>query len=207
MRIRPIGRRSFLAITIAITAPFVASQNAEADDDVLGPAHQLNEGLLQIMKAGQKVPFAQRFETLAPVIDKTFDLPAILKLSVGSAWQLQSPDQQAKLLAAFRRYTVASYVNSFDDFNGQRFLVNPEPRSVGDEQVVRTQIIPASGDSHELDYLMRQGQDGWHIVDVLAGGNVSRVAVQRSDFRQLIRLGGAAALSQSLDAKSETLSN
>jgi phospholipid transport system substrate-binding protein len=54
---------------------------------------------------------------------------------------------------------------------------------------------------------MRQGPAGWRIVDVLADGAVSRVAVQRSDFRQLIRQGGAPGLSQSLNAKFANLSN
>ncbi len=99
------------------------------------------------------------------------------------------------LLQAFRRYTVASYVNSFDDFNGQRFEVKPDTRAVGSgEQVVQTRIIPKHGDTHELDYVMRQGSEGWRAVDVLADGSVSRVAVQRSDFRRLLdpwRRGGA----------------
>jgi phospholipid transport system substrate-binding protein len=43
-------------------------------------------------------------------------------------------------------------------------------------------------------------------VDVLADGAISRVAVQRSDFRQLIKQGGAAALAKSLESKSVDLS-
>ena len=110
------------------------------------------------------------------------------------------------ILKEFRRYTVASYVSSFNGYNGQRFTVNPEPRTVGDEQVVRTKIVPVSGDGHDLDYVMRQGSNGWRIVDVLADGTVSRVAVQRSDFRQLIRQGGVPALGQSLKVKADNLS-
>jgi phospholipid transport system substrate-binding protein len=102
---------------------------------------------------------------------------------------------------------VASYVSSFDGYSGQRFVVNPETRIVGNEHVVRTRIIPVSGDGHDLDYVMRQGSSGWKIVDVLADGAVSRVAVQRSDFRQLIRQGGAPALNRSLKAKADNLSS
>jgi phospholipid transport system substrate-binding protein len=111
------------------------------------------------------------------------------------------------LLDAFRKYTIASYINSFDEYNGQRFLVNPEPRTVGNDQIVRTQIIPTSGEGHKLDYVMREDPSGWRVADVLADGSVSRVAVQRSDFRSLIRRGGAPALAQSLQAKSVNLSD
>jgi phospholipid transport system substrate-binding protein len=201
-----LGRRCVLAIALSLSAS-AWSVTAKAEDPVLVPAHQLIDGLLQIMKAGSTTPFSKRFDMLAPVIDQTFDLTAILQNSVGtSTWQSLSADQRAMLLKEFRRYTIASYVNSFNGYNGQRFTVNPETRIVGDEQVVRTKIVPVSGDGHDLDYVMRQGSSGWRIVDVLADGSVSRVAVQRSDFRQLIREGGAPALGQRLKVKADNLS-
>jgi phospholipid transport system substrate-binding protein len=201
------GRRGIMGLGAAVIS-VCWSLPAMAEDPVLVPAHQLIDGLLRVMKAGGRTSFSERFNMLAPVIDQTFDLTAILQSSVGpGGWQSLPPDQQALLLKAFRQYTIASYVSSFDGFNGQRFTVNPETRSVGNEQVVQTKIIPLTGDGHDLDYVMRQGPAGWRIVDVLADGAVSRVAVQRSDFRQLIRQGGAPALSQSLNAKFATLSN
>ena len=208
MTTRPLGRRSLLTMTAVILGLVASPPRAVADNDVLAPVHRLNDGLLGVMKAGHATPFSQRFDMLAPVIDQTFDLTSILSASVGPlTWQTMPPDQQQALMAAFRRYTVSSYVNSFNDFNGQRFLINPETRSVGDEEVVDTQIIPVSGDKHALDYVMRQTPAGWRIVDVLADGAISRVAVQRSDFRQVIRTGGAPALSQSLKAKTDGLWN
>jgi len=199
------SRRMILTLTMAVLGPAVLPPCAAADEAVLTPAHQLIDGLLRVMKAGHNTPFSQRFSMLAPVIDQTFDLTTILNLSVGATWQSMPPDQQAILLQAFRRYTVSSYVNSFDNYSGQRFVVNPETRTVGNEQVVQTKIIPVAGEGHELDYVMREGPAGWRIVDVLADGAISRVAVQRSDFRQLIRQGGASALAQNLEAKSANL--
>ncbi len=197
-----LGRRGIMAAAAAI---LVHVPRAMADNPVLAPVNQLVDGLLRVMKAGHAVSFSDRFNILAPVIDKSFDLTTILKESVGLTWPSLPPDQQAALEQAFRRYTVASYVNSFDEFNGQRFQVNPETRSVGDDEVVRTRIIPTSGEGHDLDYVMHQGPQGWRIVDVLADGAISRVAVQRSDFRGLIRKGGAPALATSLATKSASL--
>ena len=109
------------------------------------------------MKAGSATPFAQRFATLAPVIDRAFDLSAILQLSVGPAWASLPPDQQATLLTAFRRYTIANYVNSFDNYTGQHFDVLPDTKSLPNgEQLAQTKIVSSSGESHELDYVMRQ---------------------------------------------------
>jgi phospholipid transport system substrate-binding protein len=168
----------------------------------------LVDGLLQIMKAGPGVPFQPRYDMLTPVIDRVFDLDAILRASVGLSWSSLPPDQQDMLRSAFRRYTAASYVNSFDHFDGQRFTVEPQPRPAGNgEQIVLTRIIPRSGDGHEIDYVMRNTPAGWRAVDVLADGAVSRVAVQRSDFRHLLSRGGAPALANSLASKSLDLSD
>jgi phospholipid transport system substrate-binding protein len=201
-----LGRRAILTMSVAILVPIAFLSHANADNVVLAPIHRLNEGLLRVMKVGHSASFSQRFDMLAPVIDETFDLATILKESVGASWQSLPADQLETLSKAFRRYTIASYVNSFDEYNGQRFLINPETRIVGNDQVVRTKITPASGDGHELDYVVREGPAGWRVVDVLADGAISRVAVQRSDFRRLIRQGGASALAQNLEAKAASLS-
>jgi phospholipid transport system substrate-binding protein len=199
-------RRGILAMAGVILLPVAVSPHAYADGTALGPIHQLIEGLLRIMKAGKATPFSQRFDMLAPVIDQTFDLTTILKASVGATWDTLPHDQQTTLLRAFRRYTVASYVSGFDEDN-ERLVVNPEPRTAGNEQVVRTKIVLSSGEEHELDYVMRQGPVGWRVVDILVDGAISRVATQRSDFRQLIKEGGAPALAQSLETKSAYLSH
>jgi phospholipid transport system substrate-binding protein len=53
---------------------------------------------------------------------------------------------------------------------------------------------------------MRQMSGSWQVEDVLADGTISRVAVQRSDFRRLLSQGGSAALVVSLQSKVAQLS-
>lgn len=201
-----LGRRSILAMAAPILAFVAVPPHAHADSAAVAPIHQLIDGLVRVMKAGRATPFSQRFDMLAPVIDQTFDLTTILKASVGATWDTLPHDQQATLLKAFRRYTIASYVNGFDEDN-EHFVVDPEARIDGDEQIVRIRIIPDSGEVHKLDHVMQRGPASWRVVDILADGAISRVAVQRSDFRQLIRQGGPSALAQSLENKSTDLSD
>ncbi len=204
MRTAYCGRRAAIGgIFLFAALPARALDTAA----VIAPIQQLIGGLLDIMKAGAGTPFPRRFDMLAPIIDRTFDLSVILEESVGPSWPALPPEQQQLLTDAFRRYTVASYVNSFNEYNGERFEVIPETRVVGTQQIVQTRIIPQSGDIHELDYVMRQGQAGWRVVDVLADGTISRIAVQRSDFRRLLTRGGAQALADSLRSKSAVLSD
>ena len=142
------------------------------------PIEQFLTGLIEIMKAGKVAPFRQRYDKIAPVIGRAFDLEVIVRQVVGSRWAALPSDEQAALGDAFRRYTVASYVSNFDDYSGERFEVLPGVAGVGDGRVVKTQIVTASGQPHLLAYVIRQAAGGWRIVDVLAEGSISRVAAQ-----------------------------
>lgn len=204
-----IARRKLLRASLGLVAaaPLVPRPAmAQANSAITAPIAALDNGLLTVMRAGQATPFPQRFATLQPVIVRTFDLPAILRLSVGLKWDELPPPQRDQLLSVFRNYTVASYVANFNSYNGERFEIMPNVRSSGEDRIVATQIIPASGAPTRLDYVMRQGDAGWQAVDVLLDGSISRVAVQRSDFRSLIGSNNATGLIASLQKKVVDLS-
>ena len=199
--------RTLLGGTLLAAAGLPLSAGAVDTGAVVAPIKQLCDGLLAVMHAGEATPFAKRFDMLTPAVENAFDLDAILQVSVGPTWGSLPADQKAMLEAAFRRYTIASYVNSFDNYTGQRFEVSSELRGLPNgEEEVNSRIIPRSGDPHDLDYVMRQNPQGWRAVDVLLDGTISRVAVQRSDFRSLLTHGGAEALAKSLLAKTVDLS-
>jgi phospholipid transport system substrate-binding protein len=204
-----IGRRllPILAMIVALAGVGRAA-SAAGDPAVIAPIQGLCDSLITVMKAGSaKAPFGQRFDMLAPAVDRALDIGTILQVSVGSMWNTLSADQHSALLDAFRRYTINSYLSSFDSFNGQKFIVDPNLRTVGANQIVQTKIVPVSGDSHSLDYVMRQTGPDWKAVDVLAEGAISRVATQRSDFRSLVMRGGSDALLASLQKKAADLAS
>ena len=193
-------RRGLLGLALA---GFTASRLAMAADpaEVTAPIQALNDALIQVMKAGKRTSFRDRFHRLAPAVDRAFDLPGILRVSVGPQWASIDPVQQATLLKVFRSFTVASYVANFDSYDGQSFTIAPQLRATGANQVVGTTII-SGNEKDRIDYVMHQDAGGaWKVVDVLLDGTISRVAVQRSDFRAQLAQGGAAALIVSLQAK------
>jgi phospholipid transport system substrate-binding protein len=208
---RAVSRRSLLrtvilgAVAAALLPRPAAAQLAGAD--AAAPVQRLTAALLAIMKSGQRTSFQQRFEMLVPVVEQTFDLQAVLTLSVGPRWASLSADEQARLMTAFRRYTVANYVANFDAFSGQSFVVSPDARSLANgDRIVQTTIGSPGEAGHTLGYVMRQTPSGWKAVDVLADGAISRVAVHRSDFRNVLASGGGAALVTTLERKASDLS-
>jgi phospholipid transport system substrate-binding protein len=169
------------------------------------PIITLYDALDSARRAGRGKPFRQRFDALAPVIEQVFDLETILKVSVGLRWNSLDASARSALSEAFRRFTIASYVANFDKYDGGSFEVLPTLRVVGNDQVVQTRIVPANGSPMPIDYVMQNGSAGWRVVDVLLNGSISRVAVQRSDFRGLLASGDTAALIESLQKKTADL--
>jgi phospholipid transport system substrate-binding protein len=74
------------------------------------------------------------------------------------------------------------------------------------EVVVQSRLLRIDGSSIALDYIMLRGSAGWQAVDVLTGSSLSRVAVQRSDFRKLLTTGGVPAVVADLGHKIADLS-
>jgi len=201
-----IVRRTMLSLAIGgfLAGSFLSRGAAAAD--ATAPIAALNDGLISSMRDGRATPFQQRYARLGPLVDRAFDLKTILQASVGARWSSLPPDQQARLLTLFRAFTVASWVSNFSAYDGEQFELSPTTRASGAEQVVETRLVPPKGDAIRIDYVMRSAPDGWRAVDVLLDGSISRVAVQRSDFRKLLDPGDASALIASLEKKVSDLS-
>jgi phospholipid transport system substrate-binding protein len=195
--------RRIAACALACMAAGAGAAWAQGADPT-APVAALDQALLTAMKNGAK-PFPSRYEALAPVVDHTFNLQQILQTIVGLRWSSIPADQQQKLLAVFRAYTIANYASNFDSDSGVQIRILPETRSVGADRVVETQIVPTSGDPTRIDYVMRQFPSGWQAIDVLEAATISQAAVQRSDFRSLLA-GGADKLTASLQQKVDALS-
>ncbi len=169
------------------------------------PITTLDAALVTALKTGSQ-PFPARYAALAPAVDQAFNLPQVLQTVVGLRWASIPADQQKTLLATFRAYTISNYASNFTNGATTQIKLLPETRTIGADRVVETEIVPVTGDSTRLDYVMRQGTGGWQAVDVLEQGTISQVAVQRSDFRSLLSAGGAQKLTASLQAKIDTMS-
>jgi phospholipid transport system substrate-binding protein len=202
----PVPRRTLLvAAGLGILAA-PGSAGADTLPDAAVPIQGMCDALLTIMKAGRGTSFTQRFEMLAPAVDRALDLPIILRVAVGPRWGESTPEQQLNLLSAFRSYTIATYVANFDKYSNDKFEISPELRALGNgEQIVHTTFVPESGDTHVIDYVTHQTDGAWKAVDVLLDGTISRVAVLRSDFRHLLVEGGFQALLVDLRQKSADL--
>lgn len=198
------GRRRFLTLAIAALTVRAGDALGEQAAPAARTIQYFYGTLIRVMQAGRMTPFTKRYQMLAPALEQAFDMMAIARAAVGLGWSTFSPAEQSQVLAAFRRYTVATWVSNFDSYTGQRLEVSPTPRSAGSALVVHTEIVPRSGSPRTIDYVMRQANGAWKVVDVLLDGTISQVSVLRSDFSALAAQG-ATTLAARLDRKTADL--
>lgn len=184
------------ALALFVAAPLAA----QAGDPARAPVQTLDDGLLAIMKGGRTLGTAGRAARIAPVVDQTFDIPLITRLSVGPDWLKVAPADQSALVAAMRRLTVAQYASNFDSYGGESFKIDPNVETRGTDKVVRTTLAAPKGDPVSIGYRLRQSGGSWKIVDVYYKNAISQLATRRADFASIFAKGGAKALISHLDA-------
>jgi len=151
--------------------------------------NSLHATLLKGMREGDKIGFQGRFKLLAPVINRTHDLSFIAHTILGKLWTKLDREQQHIFIGTFRKLSISTYAGWFKNYEGERFEFIEKKTMPRNQILVRSRLIKANGDTVSLDYILRQGKEGWHIINILADG-VSDLALKRVEYRSILRKKG-----------------
>ena len=178
----------------------VHAATATGGDTVQG----LYDALLSTMKNGRTLGQSGRFTQLEPVIRRSFDIPTMARLSVGSSWAGMSEAQRQQVTESFGRYISAIYADRFDSYAGQKLQVTGEqPNGAG--VMVKSQIIKANGEPVNINYMMRRSGEDWLISDIYLDGAISEVGTRRSEFAAILKNDGIDGLIAALNRKADML--
>jgi phospholipid transport system substrate-binding protein len=200
-----ISRRFILAAALAAAAALPLRLAAAESSSPAATVSSFYDTLLGVMKEGPALGFRGRVDRLAPDIRRSFNFALMTRLMVGLQWANLTPEQQQRLVAAFSDFSIAIYASRFDDYSGERFEVDPNPTPTTGGVVVHSKLVKSDGEPVELDYLMREANNAWQIVDVYLSGTVSELATRRSEFSSVMRNGGPEALVDLLQKKAAEL--
>ena len=203
--VRPVWAGKLASICLALWfAVGLPAQQAAAASDPQQVTRRFYEVLLSTMQDGRSLGHSGRYARLVPVVSRTFDLAFMARLAVGPSWATLAPTQQQRLTEAFANYVSATYADRFDTYSGEQLEVTGE-QPYGSDVIVQTKIVKSNGETTKLNYLMRQNQGGWQILDVYLDGTISQVAVQRSEFNSILRRDGVDGLVMALNRKVDLL--
>ena len=164
-----------------------------------------NATLLNVMRNARQLGIRGREQTLRPAMDQAFNLPAMARISVGPPWTQLAPQDQQAIIQAFSTWSVATFANRFDNFSGERFVVEGEAALQNGDRLVQTKLVRPNDAPVQLNYLMRDFGGQWRAVDIYLTGTISELATRRAEFTGLLRQGGAPALIGELNRRTATL--
>jgi len=184
---------------------FLTDLGSEAAAAPPSPPRAVIEGfyrvLLDTMKQAAKLGFDGRYHRLQPAIEEAYNLPLMIRLAIGPQWPSLSSAQQTRLVDAFKRFTISTYANRFDGYEGEHFEVRGEKTGVtGGATLVETRLVTPK-ETVELNYLMRADSGKWQIIDVFLSGTISELATRRAEYTSVLRRDGPEGLVGMLERK------
>ena len=161
----------------------------------------LHAALLDVMIAADALGFEGRRDYLAPVMEDSYDMALIARVSTGRYWRQANDDQRRRIVDAITRLSITIYAARFDGFSGERFRTLSEEPGPRGTVLVKTEIVKSDGDTVALNYLMRETGGAWRIVDVYLDGIYSEIALKRADYAGILKRAGFDALFAEIEKK------
>lgn len=200
-------RNFFLSLCLLFSiAPVLAAGAWKAPDALV---REVSDDVLSIVRHDKSIQAGDTRRVVDLVEEKVlphFNFRRMTMLAVGKDWRQASPEQQDKLVAAFRTLLVRTYSNALTQYRDQ--TIGYKPLKVGDADTsvrVQTEVRQAGAQSINIDYALEKTGEGWKVFDVVVAG-VSLVTNYRGTFAQEIRAGGVDGLIRSLEEKNRSLS-
>ena len=191
-----------LALALASFAPASALAQAGTPSALVDEFHA---SLLAVMKEGPALGHAGRARRLQPEVERTLHLPVMTQIATGSFWRQASPAQQDALVAAFTRFSTATYAKNFKNHAGERFETVAERAGPQNTTLVDTRLVKSDGSPVEITYVMKKGADAWKVVDVILDKGISELALRRSEFSRQLKDSGVDSLVATLNRKADEL--
>lgn len=190
-------------ILLAVSVLGLPGQAQAADAATV--IRQFNDRLIEVMKTGARLGFKGRVEKLRPAILDVYDMKGMTANTLGTAAAKLTSEESTKLVDAYTAFSVATYASQFTAWDGERFDLGETRPSTGGSVIVASWIVPRSGNPTAIDYVMREVDGKWKVIDVLYEGTISQVAVRRSEFTSIFRNDGLAGLMAAIEKQTASL--
>lgn len=152
-----------------------------------------------------KAALAGDFDRLQKLVNERVlphvDFDRMTRLAVGRPWRQATAEQRKALTDGFRILLLHTYSNALTRVTDHKVRMRPtRPLDVPNEAVVRTQVVPSSGDPIDLDYRLELLGGEWKVYDIDIMG-VWLVEAYKGEFSDVITKSGIDGLIASLDEK------
>jgi phospholipid transport system substrate-binding protein len=165
---------------------------------------EFNTTLITVVRTADR-RLQERYDMLAQPVERAFNLPFMLQETAGTRWRGANEDERAKLIAAFTRISIGTFLFRFREYEGESFKVLGEAEGADETRLVHTEFVRPGRPTVPVTYVTRQFGAGWRIVDLLIGGSMSELAMRRSEYAYILRQSGIGGLIARLNEKADQM--
>src|SRR5215213_6376123 len=138
--------RSSIAASALILSIIVTPSIAGAASSAVDPTAMITDlGTQGIQSLGQAATSAERIARLSRLFQQEFDINGIGLFALGSYRRVATPAEQQEFFRLYPEFTVRAFHARLNSYRGAPFRVTGQ-RVVGNETIVSSEILPASGD-------------------------------------------------------------
>jgi phospholipid transport system substrate-binding protein len=162
---------------------------------------QLHGRLIEVMQNAGELDYEGRYLQLEPILRQSYDFLFMTRVAVGPDWADLDQAQRDRLAELFAAMSIASYAARFDGYGGEHFETFGQEPAPRDTVLVQTRLVRPGDQPVALNYVLKESEGGWRIIDVLLESKFSELARQRSEFAAVLRDGGPSDLVATLERK------
>jgi len=141
------------------------------------------------------------YDLVNTVVLPHFDFPAMTDLALGRYKDDVNEQQRPEIINEFRMLLVRTYSSALLEYTDQVLVYLPMEGSEAEGEVtVRTEIEQAGGFPIPINYVLRNSDDGWKVLDISVD-EVSLVTNYRSSFARAIKKKGIDGLIETLRSR------
>lgn len=173
-------------VLILLVAGPVAQARAAADAGAF-VGEFADKAIALVSESG--VSQAERREEFGALVQTYFDMPGIGRFLLGRYWRTASEAEQEAYLKAFTENMVYTYSRRFDEYGGQKLVIDGT-REDGRFDIVSSRIVsPNSNEEFRLEWRVIEDGSSFKIVDIVIEG-VSMSVTQRQEYASVIQNNG-----------------
>jgi phospholipid transport system substrate-binding protein len=156
----------------------------------------------------QNRSFDHRKTTLENAFISVVDVPFIARFVLGRNWNAATPEQRERYTTLYRRYLTKTYISNFSEHPDKK-IRDIKVRYIGEtaneKYNVRTELVLLNGNTVKVDYVVRDKNDRYNVIDIAVEG-ISLLSSHRHSLGQLASEKGVDAVIARLEEMMKTKS-
>ncbi|MFT4579012.1 MAG: phospholipid transport system substrate-binding protein [Nitrospinales bacterium] len=190
--------RNLITIAFSITLFFLAT-SASANSDSKSPKSAVKKLLGEIKQIVKKDSLSDvekaENEKHADIALSVLKVQEISQKTLGKYWSKHSEEQQKQFQILLGKLFVHVAFPSSAKFFANLDMVYGKPKSKKDMMVVPLTVVHEKEGEVDIDFRMKQSEEGWQVVDVILDGVSMRnnlrsqfyKILKKNEFKELVR--------------------